>query len=70
MYEREQIRRIFGIENFTYNLTKGFFHWEYGGGLDEGTLPYSIETDKFERFQKLIKRNKPTSFEDLEAFLI
>ena len=59
-----------GIENFTYNLTKGFFHWEYGGGLNEGTLPYSSETDKFERFQKLIKRNKPTSFEDLEAFLI
>lgn len=22
------------IENFTYNLTKGFLHWEYGNGID------------------------------------
>jgi hypothetical protein len=58
------------IENFTYNLTKGFLHWEYANGLEEGTLPYSIESDKFQRFQELIKRNKPTSFEDIEAFLI
>ena len=58
------------IDNFTYNLTKGFLHWEYADGLEEGTLPYSTETDKFKKFQELIKKNKPTSFEDIEAFLI
>jgi hypothetical protein len=58
------------IEGLSYNLTKGFLHWEYGDGLDEGTLPYSIDSDKFRRFQALLKRNNPTSFEELEAFLI
>jgi hypothetical protein len=58
------------IEGLSYNLTKGFLHWEYGDGLDEGTLPYSIDSEKFRRFQALIKRNNPTSFEELEAFLI
>ncbi|NEP56365.1 MAG: hypothetical protein F6K31_04985 [Symploca sp. SIO2G7] len=58
------------IESLSYNLTKGFLHWEYGNGLDKGTLPYSIDSDKFTRFQELLKRNNPTSFEELEAFLI
>ena len=58
------------IEGLSYNLTKGFLHWEYGDGLDEGTLPYSIDSEKFRRFQTLLKRNNPTSFEELEAFLI
>ncbi len=58
------------IQNFTYNLTKGFLHWQFRGGLTEGTLPYSIETEKFERFQDLIKRQRPTTFEELESFLI
>ena len=58
------------IDNFTYNLIKGFLHWEYADGLDEGTLPYSIESDKFKKFQEMIKQKKPTSFEDIEAFLI
>lgn len=58
------------IEGLSYNLTKGFLHWEYGDGLDEGTLPYGIDSEKFRRFQALLKRNNPTSFEELEAFLI
>lgn len=58
------------IEGLSYNLTKGFLHWEYGDGLDEGTLPYSIDSEKFKRFQELLKRNNPTSFEEIEAFLI
>ncbi|NEQ70230.1 MAG: hypothetical protein F6K21_33010 [Symploca sp. SIO2D2] len=58
------------IESLSYNLTKGFLHWEYSNGLDQGTLPYSIDSDKFTRFQELLKRNNPTSFEELEAFLI
>lgn len=58
------------VPNFSYNLTKGFLHWSYGDGLDEGTLPYSIDTERFQRFQDLIKKNCPTSFGQLEAFLI
>ncbi|MFB2838249.1 hypothetical protein [Floridanema evergladense] len=58
------------VPNFSYNLTKGFLHWSYGDGLDEGTLPYSIESDQFQRFKDLIKRNRPTTFDQLEAYLI
>jgi len=57
-------------KGLSYNLTKGFLHWEYGDGLDEGTLPYSIDSEKFKRFQELLKRKNPTSFEEIEAFLI
>ena len=58
------------IDNFSYNLTKGFLHWSYRDGLEEGTLHYSIDDDRFRRFQEQIKKNNPTSFEQLEAFLI
>ncbi|OCR01260.1 hypothetical protein BCD67_25695 [Oscillatoriales cyanobacterium USR001] len=58
------------IDNFSYNLTKGFLHWSYRDGLEEGTLPYSIDTDRFRQFQQLIEKNNPTSFEQLEVFLI
>lgn len=58
------------IHGFTYNLTRGFLHWRFQHGLDEGTLSYSIETERFRRFQELIKKNSPTSFEELEIFLI
>jgi hypothetical protein len=58
------------IDNFSYNLTKGFLHWSYRDGLEEGTLHYSIDDDRFRRFQELIKKNNPTSFEQLEASLI
>lgn len=57
------------IDGFTYNLTRGFFHWEYFGGLSAGTLPYSIETARFQKFQELINNNLPVSFDDLEVFL-
>lgn len=58
------------IQGFTYKLSKGFLHWEFQGGLERGTLPYSCETEKFKRFQELIKQNSPTSFEELEVFLL
>ena len=58
------------IEGFSYNLAKGFLHWKYLDGLDQGTLPYSIDTEAFGKFQTLIKRDVPTSFEALEGFLI
>jgi hypothetical protein len=57
------------IEDFTYTLTKGFLHWEYAGGLQEGTPGCSIETDDFRRLQERIKERRPTSFEELENLL-
>ncbi len=58
------------IPDFKYNLTKGFLHWEFKDGLEEGTLSYSLETDRFRQFRKLVKKNNPTCFEELEGFLI
>lgn len=58
------------IAHFSYNLAKGFFHWQFGGGLEEGTLSYSCDTLRFRQFESLIKREKPTSYEALEVFLI
>jgi hypothetical protein len=58
------------IDGFTYNLSRGFLQWEYFNGLNAGTLSYSIETPRFQKFQELIKKNRPTSFEELEVFLI
>ena len=58
------------VANFSYNTAKGFLHWQYGGGLEEGTLPYSCITPQFKQLESLIKRQKPTSYEDLEVFLI
>lgn len=66
-----KVAQILGkIPDFQYNLTKGFLHWEYKGGLEEGTLSYSLETERFRQFQKRIKQKKPTCFEELEDFLI
>jgi hypothetical protein len=66
-----EVRDIFDkIDGFTYNLTRGFLQWEYFDGLNEGTISYSIETTRFQKFQELIKKNHPTSFDELEVFLI
>ncbi|AFZ31099.1 hypothetical protein Glo7428_2594 [Gloeocapsa sp. PCC 7428] len=58
------------IEDFQYNLTKGFLHWKYKDGLDVGILPYSCDKEEFKRFQEIVKRHKPTCFDELEGFLI
>ncbi|MEA5552104.1 hypothetical protein VB713_14240 [Anabaena cylindrica UHCC 0172] len=66
-----EVRDIFDkIDGFTYNLSRGFLQWEYFDGLNEGTIYYSIETTKFQKLQELIKKNHPTSFDELEVFLI
>ncbi len=66
-----EVAEILGkIPDFQDNLTKGFLHWEFKDRLEEGTLSYSLETDRFRQFQELIKKNNPTCFEELEVFLI
>jgi hypothetical protein len=67
--DAEVVKILAEIENFTYNLAKGFFHWQYLGGLQEGTPPFSIETEDFQRLQDRIKRQRPTTFEALEMLL-
>lgn len=57
------------IEDFEYNLAKGFLHWDYANGLQSGTPPYSIETDPFRRLQERIKDLRPATFEELENLL-
>ena len=57
------------IENLTYNLAKGFLHWNYADGLSSGTPPYSIDTEAFDRLQERIKTHNPTTFEELEPLL-
>ncbi len=57
------------IPDFRYQLTKGFFHWEFGGGIEEGTLMYSCDTPEFRRFQDRVKERRPTSFDELENLL-
>lgn len=57
------------IENLTYNLAKGFLHWDYANGLSSGTPPYSIETEAFNRLQERIKALNPKTFEELEPLL-
>ena len=58
------------IPDFQYNLTKGFLHWEFKNRLEDGTLPYSVDTEQFKKFQEVVKKSKPTRFEELEGFLI
>lgn len=56
------------IQGFTYSISKGFLQWQFANGLEEGTLPYSIETEKFRRFQERVKQNKPRTFDELEIY--
>ncbi len=58
------------IPHFSYNLTKGFLQWSYGNGLQEGTFSDSIDTERFQGFQDWIKRNRPTTFEEIEGLLL
>lgn len=58
------------IDFFTYKVSRGFLCWEFQDGLEEGILSYSLETERFQKFQELLKKNRPTCFEELEVFLI
>lgn len=59
------------VQNFTYNISKGFLHWQFQqrSYTTKATFPHSLETDEFRRFQARVKRYKPTTFEELEDFL-
>lgn len=63
------VKTLDKIDLFSYNLAKGFFHWSYADGLLEGTLPYSVDSTEFRRFQERVRLNNPTSFEEIEVLL-
>lgn len=56
------------IPDFSYTISKGFFHWEHAG-VDSGTIPYDIETENFDKLQNRIIQEQPSCFDELEAFL-
>lgn len=64
-----EVKKILAkIQGFTYSISKGFLQWQFANGLEEGTLPYSIETENFRRFQERVKQNKPRTFDELEIY--
>jgi hypothetical protein len=64
-----EVKKILAkIQGFTYSISKGFLQWQFANGLEEGTLPYSIETENFRRFQERVKQNQPMTFDELEIY--
>ena len=60
------------IDGFTYELSKGFFHWQYQVGTVvymDGTYPFSLDSEEFQKFQKLIIQLEPKTFDKLENLL-
>lgn len=57
------------INKFEYSIDNGFFQWSYNG-MDEGMLGYSCSSEKFKKFEALIKSSNPKDFENLETLLI
>jgi hypothetical protein len=57
------------IADFSYNLAKGFLHWQFGNNIDQGTIQYRIGHPAFNRFQERIKTSKPKTFEEFEILL-
>lgn len=58
------------IKDFTYNVSKGFLFWDYGGGIFTGTVTHRIDSESFGKIQRLVKQFKPTSFADIQDFLL
>jgi hypothetical protein len=57
------------IQGLTYEVSRGFLKWQFRG-LQEGTLSYSCDDERFTAFQNHIKKNCPATFDELEGLLI
>lgn len=57
------------IDRFRYSISNGFFCWDYHCNLEEGIIPYPIESSEFEAIQQRITTQNPSTFEELEEFL-
>jgi hypothetical protein len=58
------------VTGFTYNVSKGFLCWDYGDGIFTGTVTHRIDSEQFDKIQRLLKQCKPTSFAALQDFLL
>jgi hypothetical protein len=58
------------IENFNYDIQKGFMRWTYRDGLERGVFPYDCESETFKKFQGYIIEKNPLKFEDIEQMLL
>jgi NADH:ubiquinone oxidoreductase subunit C len=56
------------IQNLSYNFDRGFFNWSALG--TSGTFGVSCANEKFVEFQKRVIQLQPTTFDDLEEFLL
>lgn len=56
------------IPNFVYRLDRGFFVWECG--FDSGVYEGNCVSDQFARLQRLVVKDNPQTFEDLEGHLV
>lgn len=61
-------RVLMQIKGFHYTMDKGFFEWNYLDS-DSGILEYTVESEKFYEFQKVIAAQEPSTFEELERHL-
>lgn len=58
------------IPHFEYVIENGYFSWNYGNGLDSGTLLYPVNSKEFNDFQQQIMTQQPTQFSELESILL
>jgi len=58
------------IPDFNYWIEKGFLRWSYRNGLDSGVLSYGCSTPQFAKFQKILIRQNPCQYDDLEGVLL
>jgi hypothetical protein len=66
-----QVAKILSnIKKFSYNTDRGFLHWDYGDGILTGTVSHSIDSEQFEKIQRLVKNANPTTFAEIQDFLL
>lgn len=61
------------IDNFSYDIAKGFFRCEAvfpNGGQVKRTFPYDCLSEQFDQFQDFVIRNKPRIFDEIGMWLI
>lgn len=57
------------IAGFNYTIVRGFLSWNYYE-LQFGRLPYDCCDQRFIKFQDTIEQKQPTTFDDLEVWLL
>jgi hypothetical protein len=58
------------VKDFGYTVSKGFLSWDYGSGIFTGTVTSRIDSEQFEKIQRLLKQHHPTTFAGLRDFLL